>query len=389
MGLTAAIFGMSTLLSSYSIYNVSKLIGEDALQHLALFSEYGRMALNAEDDDSASSSSSSSSAEKPFQKVEFLVRDWQNFDNDDPQTDEDFEEMEREMDEYVKGVIKERDAKDLAETRQQIATCFEKVDCYLLTHPGFEVTKKKYDGDPKLIEPTFVALLDRYCKKVFNSELEPKRIHGRYLTSQELAEYVKAYAKMFKTGSEFPQATTMLAATAEANNTNAKSLAVAKYKSEMDRWAGPSALSYTPPEEFEKHHVACASAALELFDGMANFGSKGPIDEARADVEAQIGNAKDVYFTLNEGRNPLAGWETYYLPVLIALGSWVLRTITDLTCSGWSETCKAGSDALGQIYGIVLIFMLIVGATKAKQIGEKLGQIKSAMQLVMPHEKAS
>ena len=67
------------------------------------------------------------------------------------------------------------------------------------------------------------------------SQLEPKRIHGRYLTSQELAEYVKAYAKMFKTGSEFPQATTMLAATAEANNTNAKALAVAKYKSEMDR----------------------------------------------------------------------------------------------------------------------------------------------------------
>ena len=71
----------------------------------------------------------------------------------------------------MQGVIKDRDAKDLAETRQQIATCFEKVDCYLLTHPGFEVTKKKYDGDPKLIEPTFVALLDRYCKKVFNSEV--------------------------------------------------------------------------------------------------------------------------------------------------------------------------------------------------------------------------
>ena len=79
------------------------------------------------------------------------------------------------MDSYVKGVIKDRDAKDLAETRQQIATCFEKVDCYLLTHPGFEVTKKKYDGDPNKIEPTFVKLLDRYCKKVFNSEVRTAR----------------------------------------------------------------------------------------------------------------------------------------------------------------------------------------------------------------------
>ena len=86
---------------------------------------------------------------QPFQKVEFLVRDWQNFDNDDPSSSSDFEDLEREMDSYVKGVIADRDAKDLAETRQQIAMCFEKVDCYLLTHPGFEVTKKKYDGDPK------------------------------------------------------------------------------------------------------------------------------------------------------------------------------------------------------------------------------------------------
>lgn len=45
MTLTAQIFGLSTLVSSFQIYNVEKRIGEDNLQHLALFSEYGRMAL--------------------------------------------------------------------------------------------------------------------------------------------------------------------------------------------------------------------------------------------------------------------------------------------------------------------------------------------------------
>ena len=40
--LTASIFGLSTLLSSYQIYNVDKRVQEDNLQHLALFSEYGR-----------------------------------------------------------------------------------------------------------------------------------------------------------------------------------------------------------------------------------------------------------------------------------------------------------------------------------------------------------
>ena len=45
MTLTAQIFGISTLVSSYQIYNVQNSIGEDKLQHLALFSEYGRIAL--------------------------------------------------------------------------------------------------------------------------------------------------------------------------------------------------------------------------------------------------------------------------------------------------------------------------------------------------------
>ena len=49
--LTASIFGLSTLLSSHSIYNVSGRIGEDALQHLALFAEYGRVALKAEEEE--------------------------------------------------------------------------------------------------------------------------------------------------------------------------------------------------------------------------------------------------------------------------------------------------------------------------------------------------
>jgi atlastin len=40
--LTASIFGLSTLLSSRQIYNVDKRVQEDNLQHLALFTEYGR-----------------------------------------------------------------------------------------------------------------------------------------------------------------------------------------------------------------------------------------------------------------------------------------------------------------------------------------------------------
>ena len=45
MSLTASIFGLSTLWSSYQIFNVDKRIEEGTLQQLALFSEYARLAV--------------------------------------------------------------------------------------------------------------------------------------------------------------------------------------------------------------------------------------------------------------------------------------------------------------------------------------------------------
>lgn len=121
MNLTACIFGLSTLLSSYQIYNVQNRIQEDNLQHLALFSEYGRIALagdagkqlqeeqstsrkgleqqqkkkkkEEEKEDEEEEEGGEEDGEEmmlpdddeiPFQRVEFLVRDWMDFDEELP-----------------------------------------------------------------------------------------------------------------------------------------------------------------------------------------------------------------------------------------------------------------------------------------------------------------
>ena len=221
VGLTAAIFGLSTLLSSYQIYNVDKRIQEDNLQQLALFSEYGRMAFEAEEKAAAMGVSNDESKDEgeglekeisskkvapgkqPFQKIEFLVRDWQNFDTED---EDDIAAMEAEMAVYLEHVTAERAASDLKETRDQINACFEEVSCFMMTHPGFGVIKNKYDGERDLIEPLFMRLLDRYCERVFDTigcddgsvapRLGPKTVRGRELSAVELGTYIKSYAQM-------------------------------------------------------------------------------------------------------------------------------------------------------------------------------------------------
>ena len=310
MSLTAAIFGLSTLLSSHQIYNVDKRIQEDNLQQLALFSEYGRMALEQEKRESPADDSdektSAAVAKAPFQSIEFLVRDWQNFEDD-----EDEELMEKEMSEYLETVLKERDAKDLQETRDHISSSFEKISCFMMTHPGFAVTKKKYEGDVSKIEPTFLVLLDKFCRKVFGENLQPKTIHGRELTASELATFMEAYALLFKNGAAFPEAKTMLEATASANNTVAVNAAISTYVDEMNEFAGPDALIFRNDEEFRAFHDSVMNKSLRVFDDIATFGSGNIIRTARMKVTDDITRRLAMYEKLNESRNPLAGLETY------------------------------------------------------------------------------
>lgn len=338
VGLTAAIFGLSTLLSSYQIYNVDKRIQEDNLQQLALFSEYGRMAFEAEekaaamgvvskedneDDKKEDTTETTPSPNKkvpgkqPFQKIEFLVRDWQNFDTED---EEDVVAMEVEMAAYLEHVTAERAASDLKETRDQINACFEDVSCFMMTHPGFAVIKNKYEGDVSKIEPLFMRLLDRYCQRVFDTigiddtnapRLGPKTVRGRELSAVELGTYIKSYAQMFEEiGAHFPKAETMLEATSRANNANAINASVEAYSDIMTVVAGPQASDYHRPDDLmAKHQEAYEKAMLE-FDDMANFGSRKAIIDAKEKVVQKIAKDYEVFVSLNDGRNPLLGFET-------------------------------------------------------------------------------
>jgi atlastin len=253
--------------------------------------------------------------------------------------------------------------------------------CFLLPHPGLKVTRKDYDGaigGPKGLEPEFRELLDKFVRRVFGHNLEPKRIHGRQLTGPELLEYIKTYVALFQDGKKFPEAKTVLQATVEANNRNAATLAFKKYTEEMDRGVGAHVTRYLPAREATALHAACSGAALELFAQVATMGPKAGIAAARALLEAEVAAAQAKYAAMNSGRNPMARIEPYLVPVAVACAAYLSRWAVGVVCN--HKVCAHAGDLFGHMYVICVTLMVIASAGNIKALYE---HIKSIVPLVV------
>ena len=118
--------------------------------------------------------------EAPFQCIDFLIRDWQNF------TDENnLIECLKEVDEYKASFFAERKAEDLRETRRHIEECYQNIGVFMLPNPGKEVMKKNYDGSLMNVDPSFLSLLGFYIEHVLGNCLMPKLINKEVLYGED------------------------------------------------------------------------------------------------------------------------------------------------------------------------------------------------------------
>ncbi|XP_041037909.1 atlastin-3-like, partial [Carcharodon carcharias] len=127
----ATIFALSTMMSSVQVYNLTNNIQEDDLQHLQLFTEYGRLAMDE-------------SSLKPFQTLLFLVRDW-SFPYEFPYGLEGGKNfLERRLQ------VKAHQHEELQLVRRHIHSCFSNIYSFLMPHPGLHVaTSPTFDGKLK------------------------------------------------------------------------------------------------------------------------------------------------------------------------------------------------------------------------------------------------
>jgi len=282
----ATVFALSLMISSIHVYNLMQNLQEDDLQHLHLFTEYGKIALE-------------DSNETPFQKLTFLIRDWcfpyefpYGYEGGQSLLDRRFE-------------VKEKQHHELKELRVNLKKCFNTLNCYLMPHPGLKVcTSPEFDGKLKDIEKEFKSYVQKFIEGTFQPILSVKQINGREITTLELFEYFKAYCRVFE-ADELPEPKSMLLATAEANNLAAKAIAKEFYIHAMEQHCGGDR-PYLHPHHLNAANTQIKDESIKKFHSVPKMGGESLSIKYFDELLAEMDELYDNYVKHNDSKNIFA-----------------------------------------------------------------------------------
>ena len=262
------IFALSTMVSSLQIYNLSQQVQEDDLQHLGLFTEYGRMAKGESD-------------LKPFQSLKFLVRDW-SYPYDHPYGDEGGASL---LQKRLK--VTEEKHEDLKEVRQHIHSCFEDISCYLMPHPGLNVaTDRNFNGSLNNIRTEFKQHINNFVPSLFDpQDMKVKSINGSEVTCKEIVDYFMSYMNVYNKD-DLPKPKSMLQATAEVSNLNLVKKCRDAYKDRMEKLF--ENIKYMNPEKLTKEHEKIKGKILSEFDETKKLGNTEFVATYKLQLENEI-----------------------------------------------------------------------------------------------------
>ncbi|XP_075563176.1 atlastin-2 isoform X2 [Pelecanus crispus] len=280
----ATVFALSTMTSSVQVYNLSQNIQEDDLQHLQLFTEYGRLAMEE-------------IYQKPFQTLMFLIRDWSYPYEHAYGLEGGKKFLEKRLQ------VKQNQHEELQNVRKHIHSCFSNLGCFLLPHPGLKVaTNPNFDGRLNDIDEDFKNELRNLVPLLLAPEnLVEKEISGSKVTCRDLVEYFKAYIKIYQ-GEELPHPKSMLQATAEANNLAAVAGAKDLYSKGMEQVCGGDK-PYIAPSDLERKHRDFRESAVRQFCSVKKMGGEEFCQRYQEQLEEEIDEIYANFVKHNDGKN--------------------------------------------------------------------------------------
>ncbi|XP_050982789.1 atlastin-1 [Labeo rohita] len=355
---SATVFALSTMISSMQVYNISQNVQEDDLQHLQLFTEYGRLAMEE-------------TFLKPFQSMIFLVRDW-SFPYEFPYGQEGgMKFLEKRL------KISENQHEELQNVRKHIHSCFTNISCFLMPHPGLKVaTNPHFDGRLREIDQEFINNLQVLVPWLLRPKnLDVKEINGSKITCRGLLEYFKAYIKIYQ-GEELPHPKSMLQATAEANNLAAVAAAKDLYNRKMEEVSGGDR-PFLAPSELQSRHLGIREEALALFRSVKKMGGEEFSRRYLLQLETEIDELFVQYIKHNDSKNIFHAARTPATLFVVIFVMYVAAGITGFV----------GVDIIASICNMVLGFALITLCTWAyirysgeyRELGAVIDQVAGAL----------
>ncbi|XP_051508107.1 atlastin-1-like isoform X2 [Myxocyprinus asiaticus] len=355
---SATVFALSTMISSMQVYNISQNVQEDDLQHLQLFTEYGRLAMEE-------------TFLKPFQSMIFLVRDW-SFPYEFPYGQEGgMKFLEKRL------KISENQHEELQNVRKHIHSCFTNISCFLMPHPGLKVaTNPLFNGRLREIDQEFINNLQVLVPWLLRPKnLDVKEINGSKVSCRGLLEYFKAYIKIYQ-GEELPHPKSMLQATAEANNLSAVAAAKDLYIRKMEEVSGGDR-PFLAPSELQARHLDIREAALTLFRGVKKMGGEEFSRRYLLQLEAEMDELFLQYIKHNDSKNIFHAARTPATLFVVIFVMYVAAGITGFM----------GVDVIASVCNMVLGFALITLCTWAyirysgeyRELGAVIDQVAGAL----------
>ena len=350
----ATVFALSTMLSSLQIYNLSQNIQEDDLHHLQLFTEYGKLAL-------------AESGKKPFQKLEFLVRDWSYPYEAEYGAIGGNRILQRRLQ------LGEEQHIELQSIRKHIHACFSDIGCFLMPHPGLEVaTSPDFNGRLADIEPEFKKYLKKFVPlQLAKKNLILKEIGGHRVKAKELVQYFKSYVAIYS-GDGLPEPKSMLEATAEANNLSAVAEAKDTYNAMMESSCAGSK-PYLNPAQLEAEHLKVKSQALEVFSKKRKMGGEEFSERYRNKLESDLDDLYGQYKLHNESKNIFKAAKTPSVLFTLAVFGYVLSGFFGFI------GMYTLADIFNLLMGISLLILVIWGYARYSgdmtAVGDKIEQV--------------
>ena len=316
---TIMLFGISSLISSHIIYNIDKRIQEDNLQHLALFSAYGQLA-----NDRAPESNG-------LQTLNFLVRDWQNFD----ESNDDIDNYSKI---YLNKVFNTTNYSDMNNTRNQIKNCFEKIDCSFLPHPGLKAISSKYLGLVSDLNPKFIKHVGNFLKKVFiDTPIEIKKIAETDVSASELPSILELYIEIFKNQDGFPEAQTILDSTIKIQHNLAIDKSLNLFIKNADKICHINS-EFVDADKFTSLINKNKLISLNYFDKLATLGDILIRDNSKLILIEKLEDSIKRYTELNESHKPFRFLGPYMFPIMSIILSWICERLFYM-CSGSLTIC--------------------------------------------------